>query len=176
MRYRIEIDVHKPLLTGFFLERIGRPPTWISLKYERLPNICFKCGVFSHDTRSCNINQSTTKTNTEFGSWLRAEDRSEFVPRWPECDAVEPENLNVQVKDSIIERVHPFGNEDNDSDSNKDLTALITEQRSEFQISKINDQETVQTDRRKEVTTGPGPCEIDWGALYYSWQSWTSFF
>lgn len=53
LRYRIEIDINTPLVTGFFLDRRGRKPTWVSLKYERLPTICFKCGVLSHETREC---------------------------------------------------------------------------------------------------------------------------
>lgn len=79
LRYRIEIDVTRPIIPGFFLERIGKELTWISLKYEKLPILCFKCGVLTHDTRSCKVSSKTT--NKDFGIWLKAEERNEYVPK-----------------------------------------------------------------------------------------------
>lgn len=87
MRYRIEVDVNKPILAGFFLERRERQPTWIGLKYEKLPNICYKCGVLNHETRSCT--NMTEKQGPDFGAWLKAEDRSEFLLQWRENRALD---------------------------------------------------------------------------------------
>lgn len=36
MKFRIELDTHKPILPGLFFQRIGRKRTWVSMKYERL--------------------------------------------------------------------------------------------------------------------------------------------
>lgn len=56
---RISMDMMKPILPGLFLKRIGRKPLWISMKYEKLPNVCYKCGRLNHETKNCkemNIN------------------------------------------------------------------------------------------------------------------------
>lgn len=87
LRYRIELDVTKPILTGFFLERNGRKPTWIDLKYENLPNVCFKCGVLTHDTRSCK--RLSDNLENEYGMWLKTKERAEFIPQWPEIGSGE---------------------------------------------------------------------------------------
>lgn len=53
MRYRVEIDTTKPILPEMFLRRINRKLIWIYLKYERLLNICYKCGIMKHEMRQC---------------------------------------------------------------------------------------------------------------------------
>lgn len=78
----------KPISKGFFLERSGRKPTWNSLKYEKISNICFKCRVLTRETRACKVEHETSAT--QFGTWLKAEDRSDqFVPSWPESEVGE---------------------------------------------------------------------------------------
>lgn len=47
-------------------------PVWIEFKYARLPNICFTCGRFDHETSVC-INDTKGYSNSKFGIWLRAE-------------------------------------------------------------------------------------------------------
>ncbi|KAL9689163.1 hypothetical protein QQ045_033596 [Rhodiola kirilowii] len=54
IRVRVEIDIDKPLITGFFLERLNRDPLWVTVKYERLPGSCLKCGKLNHETDGCN--------------------------------------------------------------------------------------------------------------------------
>lgn len=44
MRVKLELDVTKAILPGLFLTRPNRNPTWVSMKYERLPLVCFQCG------------------------------------------------------------------------------------------------------------------------------------
>ncbi|KAL9662322.1 hypothetical protein QQ045_027155 [Rhodiola kirilowii] len=43
-RFRIELDVRKPILHGVFLADEGIKPVWLDYKYERLPLVCHKCG------------------------------------------------------------------------------------------------------------------------------------
>lgn len=47
-------------------------PVWIEFKYERLPNICFNCGRFDHESRLC-LNENSGFGNIKFGPWIRAE-------------------------------------------------------------------------------------------------------
>ena len=77
-RLRVEVDITRPLMPGFFLPRPGLNDLWISMKYEKLPEFCFRCGVIGHDYRFCGSTQ-TKLTNqfgmkfNAFGRWLRSE-------------------------------------------------------------------------------------------------------
>lgn len=43
MRFSVEVDIIRPLVVGFFhKQRFGG--TWIQLCYERMANMCYKCG------------------------------------------------------------------------------------------------------------------------------------
>ncbi|KAL9667454.1 hypothetical protein QQ045_001813 [Rhodiola kirilowii] len=53
IRVRVEIEIDKPLVTGFFLRRLNRDPLWVNLNYERLPGSCSKCGRLNHDSEKC---------------------------------------------------------------------------------------------------------------------------
>lgn len=77
-RLRIEIDTAKPILTGLFLRRLNRKPTWIYLKYEKLPNVCYRCGMLNHDTR--HYKSAASSTEKLYDGWLKAEEQSTFIP------------------------------------------------------------------------------------------------
>lgn len=80
VRVRIQLDTTKPVCPGVFLKRDGRKPVWISFKYEKLPSICFNCGLLNHDSRGCpNVK---TSINSFYGNWLRAETMVENIPIW----------------------------------------------------------------------------------------------
>jgi hypothetical protein len=77
-RLRIEIDISAPLISGMFLHRSDLNKLWLALKYERLPEICYNCGIIGHDSKVCNLshvmilNQFGFKF-LAFGDWLRSE-------------------------------------------------------------------------------------------------------
>ncbi|KAL9663336.1 hypothetical protein QQ045_028176 [Rhodiola kirilowii] len=50
---RVEIDIDKPIVKGFHLRRPNRESLWVSVKYERLPNLCSECGRLSHEGEQC---------------------------------------------------------------------------------------------------------------------------
>ncbi|KAL9666550.1 hypothetical protein QQ045_000885 [Rhodiola kirilowii] len=49
IRVRVEIDIDKPVVTGFFLRWPNRDPLWISVKYKRMSSLCTGCGRLSHE-------------------------------------------------------------------------------------------------------------------------------
>lgn len=71
VKFKVEVDIHRPIVPGWTLDRGELTPIWISFKYERLPNICFNCGRFDHDTKSCSSDLTTG--NARFGPWMRAD-------------------------------------------------------------------------------------------------------
>lgn len=74
LRIRVEIDVSKPLCRVLHADFKGQTIT-ISLKYERLPDFCFFCGIIGHTLKDCDnrvLSNSHMNDLLEYGNWLRA--------------------------------------------------------------------------------------------------------
>ncbi|KAF3961001.1 hypothetical protein CMV_014334 [Castanea mollissima] len=52
----VEIPIDKPLPLGFFQPRPNNTDSWIGLKYEKLANIYYKCGIIGHKEETCEGN------------------------------------------------------------------------------------------------------------------------
>ncbi|KAL9690959.1 hypothetical protein QQ045_011376 [Rhodiola kirilowii] len=53
LRAQIELSVDDPIRRGLLLQIPDNWPQWISFIYERLPNVCFRCGRLTHETSRC---------------------------------------------------------------------------------------------------------------------------
>uniref|UniRef100_A0A803PCD7 DUF4283 domain-containing protein n=1 Tax=Cannabis sativa TaxID=3483 RepID=A0A803PCD7_CANSA len=53
LKFRATIDLNKPVFSGFFLRRQRLKDLWIQYKYERLPKMCFKFGLLTHEQSIC---------------------------------------------------------------------------------------------------------------------------
>ncbi|KAL4288290.1 hypothetical protein AHAS_Ahas19G0271400 [Arachis hypogaea] len=54
LRFKVAIDITKPLQIDFWMARDHLPKTWISFKYEHLQDtFCLNCGIIDHDKRRC---------------------------------------------------------------------------------------------------------------------------
>ncbi|KAM6555050.1 hypothetical protein CsatB_015812 [Cannabis sativa] len=78
LRFRATIDINKPLFSGFFLRRQRLKDLWLQYKYERLPKLCFKCGVLTHDQSVCFKSPTVIKDEhgnfyPMFGVWLKSD-------------------------------------------------------------------------------------------------------
>ncbi|CAM8910462.1 unnamed protein product [Rhodiola kirilowii] len=78
-RFKIELDVTKPILHGVFLAEDDIKPGWIEYKYERLPLICQKCGRLTHESDQCSFEEEEPP-NKRFGPSLKAEVFVSCVP------------------------------------------------------------------------------------------------
>uniref|UniRef100_A0A803NN45 Reverse transcriptase n=1 Tax=Cannabis sativa TaxID=3483 RepID=A0A803NN45_CANSA len=45
LRMWVDVWVAHPIPAGFFLKSDGKPESWVQFKYEKLPMLCFNCGV-----------------------------------------------------------------------------------------------------------------------------------
>ena len=76
MRVRVTHDINLPLCRGRVITLAEGGKSWVSFKYERLPNLCYWCGRLDHDDKNCELwiqSKGTLKTeNQQFGSHLRA--------------------------------------------------------------------------------------------------------
>ncbi|KAI9116350.1 hypothetical protein K1719_012517 [Acacia pycnantha] len=65
--------IHKPLTHGFWVPREKKDPAWITVKYERLQNFCYRCGCLDHEIRNCMIAVAENEGESEsraFGNWI----------------------------------------------------------------------------------------------------------
>ncbi|KAL5793151.1 hypothetical protein ACOSP7_001745 [Xanthoceras sorbifolium] len=77
IRIRVSIDISKPLKRGIRVSLDDSEETIILLiRYERLPEYCFGCGMVGHHVRDCpsapTVADFVQADNHPFGPWLRA--------------------------------------------------------------------------------------------------------
>ena len=78
VRVRVELGTTKPVKAGLFLPRPELHDVWIGLKYEKLPDLCYKCGIIGHYEKDCSIDKSLIANQhgvnfPAFGGWIRPE-------------------------------------------------------------------------------------------------------
>ncbi|KAL0435602.1 UNVERIFIED_CONTAM: hypothetical protein Sradi_0268100 [Sesamum radiatum] len=92
LRLRVVVDVRKPILTGFWLERCGLPNVWVDFKYEKLGVFCYRCGRIGKNFWSCNFPAG----NGKFGPWLRADS-------W-DHDCAADDQATLRLVDTLADR------------------------------------------------------------------------
>ena len=55
LRMKVTIDVNKPLCRGRLISLSHGEQSWVSFKYERLPNICYWYRCLNHGDRDCDL-------------------------------------------------------------------------------------------------------------------------
>lgn len=50
---KVDVDTKKPLLARFWYTRRNRRAVWAKVKYERLPEFCFRCEKLGHIEIDC---------------------------------------------------------------------------------------------------------------------------
>ncbi|KAF4356742.1 hypothetical protein F8388_010964 [Cannabis sativa] len=85
LRFRATIDLNKPLFSSFFLRRQKLKDLWLQYRYDKLPKLCFKCGILTHDQSTCFkppmvVKDSVGNFYPLYGTWLKndSQDKSTF--------------------------------------------------------------------------------------------------
>ncbi|KAF8401226.1 hypothetical protein HHK36_012155 [Tetracentron sinense] len=83
LRVRVVLKINIPLRASLLIQRKARKPLKIQVKYERLPTVCYECGMMGHDRRYCpltvvdsghtNPSQGEEHHDLELGPNIRAE-------------------------------------------------------------------------------------------------------
>ena len=76
IRVRVLVDISLPLCRGRIITLENGREHWVSFKYERLPNLCYWCGLLTHGDKDCikwiESEGSLQQKDQQYGSWLRA--------------------------------------------------------------------------------------------------------
>ncbi|KAK4278296.1 hypothetical protein QN277_016161 [Acacia crassicarpa] len=73
LRARVVLDLRASLAYGFWLPKPDGRQVWISIRYEKLQNLCYNCGKIGHDNRTCRVEKLMSVANPNsprYGDWL----------------------------------------------------------------------------------------------------------
>lgn len=75
LRVRVWLNITRPLIWGNLIS-VDDSPTWIPLKYKRLSNFYFRCGIIKHSPIDCAKGLGSNKIHDydlgKYGVWMRA--------------------------------------------------------------------------------------------------------
>ncbi|KAI9111818.1 hypothetical protein K1719_017508 [Acacia pycnantha] len=129
LRARIVVDLRKPLAYGFWLDRPEGGKVWISIRYEKLQSLCYKCGKIGHDNRGCNSDTLMSifcPNEPRFGAWLT----TKIFRNWDEAMVVVnsdwlEENYALQKKEEAVLRKKRATNRQPDLNASYDEEELF---------------------------------------------------
>lgn len=71
MRVKIDLPLNKPLRRQMRLQVGGGESKWVKIKYERLMDFCYACGMFGHVFGECESYDGRTPVDElDYGGWL----------------------------------------------------------------------------------------------------------
>ncbi|KAJ1421780.1 Zinc knuckle CX2CX4HX4C [Sesbania bispinosa] len=72
----VHVDITKPLKSGVNVGSRKNGINWIDFQYERLPQVCYSCGLVGHDEELCSKKTATETDGDDdikgLGPWIRA--------------------------------------------------------------------------------------------------------
>ncbi len=80
MRVQLRLDITKPIPRSRLVTFSAVRQMWVSFKYERLPWLCFGCGIIGHLERDCGSlpgnGSGSSRGIQQYGPWFQASDPS----------------------------------------------------------------------------------------------------
>jgi hypothetical protein len=72
IKIKVNINVHKPIPSGIHVGNLTDGNCWIDFRYEKLPLVCFKCGLVGHAEKLCRNTPMAASTIAPLGPWIRS--------------------------------------------------------------------------------------------------------
>ncbi|XP_021750220.1 uncharacterized protein LOC110715908 [Chenopodium quinoa] len=93
-RVRVLMDIRKPIKRWQKIKNKAGQDAWVVFKYERLPMLCFECGLIGHTDKDCL--EDRTKARKEVLE-LKARGPLEFIPL-PEAMMKDREDMDSYIE------------------------------------------------------------------------------
>jgi hypothetical protein len=72
VKIKVAINVHQPIPTGIHVGNLTDGTCWIDFRYEKLPQVCFNCGLVGHAMNLCRNEALKDDTLAPLGPWIRS--------------------------------------------------------------------------------------------------------
>jgi hypothetical protein len=72
IKIKVAINIKKPIMSGIHIGNPTDGTKWIDYRYERLPQVCFKCGMIGHPDTLCRNPALNLETMAPLGPWIRS--------------------------------------------------------------------------------------------------------
>jgi hypothetical protein len=72
IKIKVNVNVYKPITSGIHVGNPNDGNCWIDYRYEKLPLVCFKCGLVGHADTLCRNPPMTLGTLAPLGPWIRS--------------------------------------------------------------------------------------------------------
>ncbi|GAU25523.1 hypothetical protein TSUD_280080 [Trifolium subterraneum] len=66
------MDVNQPIQTGILIGNHRDGTTWVDFRYEKLPQVCFNCGILGHSNKLCQNEAINMMESAPLGPWIRS--------------------------------------------------------------------------------------------------------
>lgn len=96
LRIQVEIDILNPIKSSVSLPCSGRPNLLVEIRYERLSDFCFKCGLLGHKILNCNVaicDDNMEISDASFGPWIKADNTLVHNPLFKTVTTPNPYHL-----------------------------------------------------------------------------------
>jgi hypothetical protein len=72
IKIKVAINVNQPIQAGILIGNHKDGTFWIDFRYERLPQVCFTCGILGHGDKLCQNEPIIQEENAPLGPWIRS--------------------------------------------------------------------------------------------------------
>ncbi|MCH80141.1 hypothetical protein A2U01_0000903 [Trifolium medium] len=72
IKIKVAIHVQQPIAAGILIGNANDGTSWIDFHYEKLPQVCFKCGIVGHVDKLCHNPLLTMENSAPIGPWIRS--------------------------------------------------------------------------------------------------------
>jgi hypothetical protein len=72
VKIKVAINVHKPISSGIHVGNPTDGTCWVDFLYEKLPQVCFNCGLVGHAANLCHDQTLNVETLAPLGPWIRS--------------------------------------------------------------------------------------------------------
>jgi hypothetical protein len=72
IKIKVAINVHNPITSGIHVGNPTDGTCWIDFRYEKLPQVCFNCGLLGHGDKLCKNQALNLDTLAPLGPWIRS--------------------------------------------------------------------------------------------------------